>query len=70
MNSNTPSPQVIDSQNTADHITALIVKHQDLPYRIAVLVQDGGGMRSRAFGLAISGQVDIVIQIEDFLDGR
>lgn len=69
MNSNPPGPQVVDSQNTADHITTFIIEHQDLPYRIAVLIQDGCRLRSGAFGLSISGGVDIVIKIEDLLDG-
>lgn len=42
MNGNTPGPEVIDSKNTADHIAAHAIEDEDLPYRIAVLVQYRG----------------------------
>lgn len=39
MYSYAPGPQVLDVQNTADHVSPEIVKHQDLPYRFPVTVK-------------------------------
>ena len=40
----TPSPEVVHAQNTADNISSQIIKDQNLPYRVSVLVEYRGGM--------------------------
>jgi hypothetical protein len=38
VHSHPPGPQVADPQNAADNITAKVVKHQYLPYRVSILI--------------------------------
>lgn len=47
VNCNSPCAEIIDSQNTADNITAHLVEYQHLPDWIAIFVQDRGGMRDK-----------------------
>ena len=42
MNSNTPSPKVIDSEYATNNVPSHIIKHQNFPDWVAVLVQNGG----------------------------
>jgi len=36
----TPCAQVINPQNTTNHISAHVVEYQDLPYGVAIFIQD------------------------------
>lgn len=47
MDSHTPSSKIIDSQHTADDIPAHAIEYQDLPDRVAIFVQDRGGLRDK-----------------------
>lgn len=58
MNGYAPCTQVINSQDTADDISAHVIEHQNLPDWIAIFVQYRGGMRdSSAPGRLIEGCV-------------
>jgi hypothetical protein len=58
MNGYAPCTEVIYSQDTADNIPAHFIEHQDLPDRVAIFVQDRGGMRDKT---ARSGLVNGVV---------
>ena len=49
-----PSSEVVDTENTAYHIPTQVIKHQDLPYWVAVLVKYrcGFGYQSVRSGIA------------------
>ena len=69
-----PRPQIADSQHAADDVAAKIVKHEDLPYRIAIRIEYGGRLGDGAVGggavedaVAVLGR--IVVEVQDLLDG-
>lgn len=72
VNSNPPRSQIIDSQDTADNITPHAVEYQDLPNRIAILIQDRGGVGDEAaMARGIMGvlcRAGIMVQIQEFLN--
>ena len=73
MDCHSPSSQIIDTKNTANHIPSHVIKDKDLPYRITIFVQDGGRIRDGAVG----GLIDrgflrvlyVMIQVQDLLKG-
>jgi hypothetical protein len=73
VNSHSPSSEIINSQHTADDIPAHAIEHQDLPDRIAIFIQDRGGLGDKApvsrrlMGIVICG-LWIMIQIQQLLD--
>lgn len=69
MNCHTPGAQVVYSQHTANDVSALVIKHQHLPYRVTVLVQNRRGLRHQAGLLAVAGGLHFMVEIEDLLDG-
>lgn len=60
--------QIIDSQDAADDISAEVVKDQDLPRRISILVEQKGRVLAISSGLAILFR-RFVIQAQDAFDG-
>lgn len=73
MNRDTPRSEVVNPQHTADDVSAHVVEHKDLPYRLAILVQYGGGVRNEAVGggrimVRLCRMVGIMVQVEDLLD--
>ena len=68
MDGNAPCAEIIDTQHTANDIPTQIVKDEDFPYGIPILVEDRGGVgyRGLAFDLSWSGR--IVVQVEDSCD--
>ena len=43
VHSDPPCAQIADPKHAADDISPQVVKHQDLPYGVSILVQDGDG---------------------------
>jgi hypothetical protein len=72
VNSNTPRSEIIDSENTADNVTAHGIEYQDLPDRIAILIQDRGGVGDEAaMARGIMGvlhRAGIMVQVQEFLN--
>ena len=72
VNSNPPRPEIIDSQDTADNITAHAIEYQDLPDRIAILIQDRCGVGDEpamARGIMrVLCRAGIMVQIQEFLN--
>lgn len=71
MNCDSPSSEVIDPQHAADDISSHIIKHQDLPDRIAILVQYRGGneaLRGRIVVGVFRG-LRFMVQVENLVNG-
>lgn len=71
MDGDAPRSEIVDTQYTADDIATHVIKHQHLPDRIPILVQNWGGDQALRGGLmgTVSGGLRVMVQIEDFLDG-
>ena len=68
-----PSSQVVDPQYAADHISSQVVKHQHLPYGLAVGVEDWGGFGDEAIRggwivVAVGVFLWEVVEVEDPLN--
>lgn len=72
MNRNSPRAKVVNSQHAADNIAAHVIKDQHLPYGVAILVQDGGGVGNEAVRspivVGVASGLDIMIQVENLLN--
>lgn len=72
MDGNAASSQVAHAEDCTYHISAQVIEHQDLPYRPAVRICEGGVIGSDAAVGAIlviaRGRL-FLVEIEDFLYG-
>lgn len=66
-----PSSQIIHSQDTAYDVSPECIKHKDLPYRLAIGVQDRCRLRDQAVaraGIMVQfGLLRHVIEVQDAL---
>jgi hypothetical protein len=64
--------QVVDAHDTAYDVPAKVVEDEDLPYGLAVVVDDGRSFREEAVGLVGAMVVrrldDVFVEVEDLLD--
>jgi hypothetical protein len=73
MNSYAPCPKVVYPQYTADNISAHFIKHQDLPDRVTIFIQDRSGVGDKTTGPglidgAVFNRLWIMIQIQQLLN--
>lgn len=68
MDGNSSGPEVIDSKNAADHVAAHVIEHQDLPYWLAIFVDDSGRLRYGAVLRLFFCRVSV--EVEDVFDRR
>lgn len=69
MDSDAFSPQVVDSQDTADDVPPKIVKHQDLPDGLPIFTKQGGGLwTARSVNTWDRGGYFLVIEAQYSLD--
>jgi hypothetical protein len=73
MDGHAPGAKIVDSQYTADDVPAHTIKHQDLPDRITILIQDrrrvGDKTAMRGWLMCIIvGNLRIVIQVQKSLN--
>lgn len=47
---NTEAPKVVDPQNTTYHVPSQVIEDQDLPYGIAIGIQDGRCLGYQSIG--------------------
>lgn len=72
---NAPRSEVTDAEHAADDVPAQIIKDQDLPYGIAIGVQDRSGLgRNAVRGRPVVEPVIVLgrlmVEVQDLLDGR
>ena len=70
VNRDAPGAQIVDSENTADDISAHTVKDQHLPYRLSLVVYYGCRLRYSSVITSILQRVlrDLLIEVQDLLD--
>lgn len=72
MHGDTHCPEVRNTQDTADHIPAEVIKDQNLPNRIAIGVQYRCDWRQQgmSLGFIFVAGLDGFVQVEDLLERR
>lgn len=73
MNCDSPRSEVIDTQYTADDVPAHAIEDEDLPDRIAIFIQDRGGMGDQAAVArrvmsTVSSGTGVMVQVEELLN--
>ena len=72
MDGDAPGTQVVDPQHAADDVAAQVVKDEDLPDGLAIVVEDRGGLGGQAVGGLVEqvGGGREVVEVEDALNRR
>jgi hypothetical protein len=67
----TACTKIVHPHNTADDISPQVVEHEDFPYRLAVVVNDGGSFWKETIGLiavlAVVRLDEISVQVQNLL---
>jgi hypothetical protein len=66
----TAGAEVVDPHDAAYDVSPQVVEDEDLPYRLAVVVDDRRGFWKEAVGLVgvlVVVRLDISVQVQDFL---